>query len=75
MKRGAVLKVIGQALLARNTGGYSYNETEHADLVLKSLEDLDLIKPKHKKIITRTCMMGTPYEDTVNVDGWEIERD
>jgi hypothetical protein len=49
MKRKAVLKVIASALTQRNTGHYSYNETEHADLVLSDLEDLGIIKPKHKK--------------------------
>lgn len=73
MKRSAVLKVIARALTMRNTGHYSYNETEHANLVLKELEDLDLIKPKHKITIIRRDIELMPYEDTVTVEGWEKE--
>jgi hypothetical protein len=73
MKRSAVLKVIARALTMRNTGHYSYNETEHASLVLKELEDLDIIKPTHKKIIVRRDMELMPYDDTILVEGWEKE--
>jgi NhaP-type Na+/H+ and K+/H+ antiporter len=73
MKRNAVLKVIANALTKRNTGHYSYNETEHANLVLKELEDLDIIKPTHKKIVIRRDLELMPYEDTIIVDGWENE--
>lgn len=71
MKRSAVLKVIARALTMRNTGHYSYNETEHANLVLKELEDLDIIKPTHKRIVIRRDLELIPYEDTIVVDGWE----
>lgn len=71
MKRNAVLKVIASALTKRNTGHYSYNETEHANLVLKELEDLDIIKPTHKRIVIRRDLELIPYEDTIVVDGWE----
>jgi hypothetical protein len=73
MKRSAVLKVIARALTMRNTGHYSYNETEHADLVLKELEDLGLIKPTHKVTITRRDIELMPYEDIIEVDGWGKE--
>jgi len=73
MKRSAVLKVIANALTKRNTGHYSYNETEHASLVLKELEDLDIIKPTHKKWVTRRDIELMPYEDVIVVEGWEDE--
>lgn len=73
MKRSAVLKVIANALTKRNTGHYSYNETEHASLVLKELEDLDIIKPTHKRWVTRRDIELIPYEDVIIVEGWEDE--
>jgi hypothetical protein len=73
MKRKAVLKVIASALTKRNTGHYSYNETEHADLVLSELEDLGIIKPKHKKIVVRRDIELMPYDDILEVEGWEEE--
>jgi hypothetical protein len=73
MKRSAVLKVIARALNMRNTGHYSYNETEHANLVLSELEDLDLIKPTHKITITVRDIELMPYEETIEVSGWDEE--
>jgi uncharacterized protein YqeY len=73
MKRTAVLKVIARALTQRNTGHYSYNEQEHADLVLNELEDLDIIRPTHKKKVVRRDLELIPYEDTITVEGWEDE--
>ena len=73
MKRDAVLKVIASILTQRNTSHYSYNEKEHANLVLKELEDLDIIKPTHKKKVIRRDLELIPYEDTIIVDGWEDE--
>lgn len=73
MKRSAVLKIIANALTMRNTGHYSYNETEHADMVLRNLEDLDILKPTHKKTIVRRDMELMPYDDTILVEGWEKE--
>lgn len=74
MKRSAVLKVIAKALTMRNTGHYSYNEKEHANLVLKELEDLDIIKPTHKKWISKKDIELMPYEETITVEGWEDEN-
>lgn len=73
MKRSAVLKVIARALTMRNTGHYSYNEMEHADLVLKELEDLDIVKPTHNKIVVRRDLELIPYDDTIVIEGWESE--
>lgn len=74
MKRSAVLKVIASTLTMRNTGHYLYHEKEHADLVLKELEDLDIIKPTHKKRIRKRDIELMPYEETVVVEGWEDEN-
>jgi hypothetical protein len=73
MKRSTLAKLIAPILTQRNTGHYSYNELEHAQMIIKQLEEFDLLKPTHKKTITRMCMMGTPYEDTITVEGWEKE--
>ena len=73
MKRSVVLKVIARALTMRNTGHYSYNEIEHADLVLKELEDLDIVKPTHNKIVVRRDVELIPYDDTIVIEGWESE--
>lgn len=73
MKRSAVLKVIAGALTKRNTGHYSYNETEHANLVLRELENLNIVKPMHNKTVIRRDLELIPYEDTILIEGWEDE--
>jgi len=73
MKRSTLARLIAPILSQRNTGHYSYDALDHAYLIIKQLEEFDLLKPSHKKTITRMCMMGTPYEDTVIVEGWEEE--
>lgn len=73
MKRSTLAKLIAPILSQRNTGHYSYDALAHAILVINQLEEFDLLKPTHKKTITRMCMMGTPYEDTITVEGWDEE--
>jgi hypothetical protein len=73
MKRTAVLELIATVLNQRNTGHYFYNEMEHADLVLRKLEDLDIIKPTHQRTVIRRDFELIPYEDMVVVSGWESE--
>jgi hypothetical protein len=46
---------------------------EHADLVLRKLEDLDIIKPTHQRTVIRRDFELIPYEDMVVVSGWESE--
>jgi hypothetical protein len=75
VKRSTVLKLIAPILQSRNTSHYSYDTLVHADLILKQLEDLNLIKPTHKKVVERMCMMGTPYDDYVTVEGWQNEEE
>jgi hypothetical protein len=44
-----------------------------AELTIKQLEELDILKPKHKKTITKRDIELMPYEDTIIVEGWENE--
>ena len=73
MKRDLVVRLMASEISSRNTGHYSYNELEHASDVLKVLEGLGIIKPKHRIKITRRDIEGMPYEDEIEVDGWGKE--
>lgn len=73
MKRSDAIKIISRALTKYNTGAPWYNEGQHAGEVLSLLEELNLIKPTHKKTIIRRDFELIPYEDIIVVDGWEKE--
>lgn len=73
MKRSQVIESLKTALTKYNTGTPWYDETRHAEEVLKMLEELNLIKCTHQKEVTRMCMMGTPYVETITEEGWEKE--
>lgn len=73
MKRSDAIKIISRALTKYNTGTPWYNEGQHAGEVLSLLEELNLIKPTHKKTIIRRDLELIPYEDIIVVDGWEKE--
>lgn len=75
MKKSTVLNIIKQKLRKYNSGHYSYDETKHAEEILKVLEETNLIKPMHKKTIYRKDIECMSYEDTVIVEGWEKEGD
>lgn len=65
MKRNDVVKLLCPILNSDTS------PTVKAELILKQLDELCLLKPNHKKEITRMCIMGTPYQDTIEVEGWE----
>lgn len=73
MKRSLVVKLLASEISRHNTGHYSYNEIAHADRVLKFMEQLGIVKPTHKLVITRRDIELMPYEDTIEVPGWDKE--
>ena len=73
MKRDLVVKLIASTLTKYNNNHPSYNETQHASEVLKIVESLGIVKPKHRIKITRRDIEGMPYEDEIEVDGWSKE--
>ena len=73
MKRSKVIETLKTALKKYNTSTPLYDEARHAEEVLKMLEELNLIKCTHQKEVTRMCMMGTPYVETITAEGWEDE--
>jgi hypothetical protein len=44
-----------------------------AELTINQLEELDMLKPKHKRTVNLKDIELMPYEDTVIVEGWENE--
>ena len=44
-----------------------------AELIIKQLEELNLLKPTHKKIRILRDIENMPYEDEITVPGWENE--
>jgi hypothetical protein len=73
MKRSLVVKLLANEIRNQNTGHYSYNETLHANEVLKFMEQLGIVKPTRKVTVTRRDIELMPYEDTIEVTGWEEE--
>jgi hypothetical protein len=63
MKRSEVLNLVTSLV----------GEKANAELVVSQLEKLKLLKPTHKKIVTRRDIECMPYEDYVTVEGWEEE--
>lgn len=73
MKRSTLVKLLATEISRRNTGHYSYNETIHANEVLSFMEELGVIKPTHKVTVTKRDIELMPYEETIEVDGWDKE--
>jgi hypothetical protein len=73
MKRSEVIQILRTAVSKYNTGTPWYDEVRHAEEVLKILEERNLIKCTHQKEVTRMCMMGTLYVETITAEGWEDE--
>ena len=63
MKRSKLVK-----LLAPIVGGIV-----RAELTINQLEELRLLNPTHLKKIIRRDIELMPYEDTIEVTGWEEE--
>jgi cobyrinic acid a,c-diamide synthase len=73
MKRSLAVQLLANVISNRNTGHYSYNETEHANEVLILLESLGLVQPTHKVTVTKRDIELMPYEETVTLPGWDKE--
>ena len=73
MKRSYMITMLSNIIKNRNTGHYSYNEKEHAEEVLRFMENVGILKPTHKKKITRRDIELMPYEELVVADGWDDE--
>jgi|688.fasta_scaffold265711_3 hypothetical protein len=63
MKRSELVKI-----LAPIVGGIV-----RAELAINQLEELDMLKPKHKITVNLKDLELMPYEDTIVVEGWENE--
>jgi hypothetical protein len=68
MKRSTLIKLLAPIISQKNTP-----VSVSAELIIKQLEELNLLKPTHKKTIVRRDLELIPYEDTITVDGWEKE--
>jgi hypothetical protein len=73
MKRSTAIELLSMVIRRHNTGHYSYNEKKHAEEVLAFMEELNLVKPTHKKTKVLRDIENMPYEDEVTVAGWENE--
>lgn len=71
MKRDAVVKLIANEIQKRNNTHPSYDATNHASDILKLLENFSLVRAKHFVKVTRKDIEGMPYEEEVEVSGWE----
>jgi hypothetical protein len=45
MKRSIMLEIIEKRLRMRNSGHYSYNSAEHAELILQAIESAGMLPP------------------------------
>jgi hypothetical protein len=69
MKRDYVIKLIVPIISANGPG----DSISTANLILKLLDELGILNPKHKITITRKDIECMPYEDTIEVLGWDKE--
>lgn len=73
MKKSTVIGILEHTLKKYNNGTPWYNESIHAREILDVLDQIGLLKPTHKVVVVRKDIENMPYEDTVNVVGWEKE--
>lgn len=69
MKKSDLVKLIVPLISANGPG----DSVSTANLILKRLDELRILNPKHKVSITRLDIEAMPYEDFVEVSGWEKE--
>ncbi len=69
MKRSYVIKLILPIISANKSG----DSMSTANLILKQLDELGVLNPKHKVTVTRRDIELMPYEDTIEVSGWDKE--
>jgi hypothetical protein len=78
MKRSQAISKIASTLINyRTADSYLLITREYAlevaETILTIQEELGIIKPTHKKTIIRRDIEAMPYEDFVEVSGWEKE--
>jgi len=73
MKKSTVIKLLAPIMTGQNNRHPSYDVETQATYLLQKLEELGILKPKHRKLIVRKDIECMPYEDLVEVDGWEQE--
>jgi hypothetical protein len=67
VKRSTLIKLLSPIVIK------SVSPSVTAELSINQLEELDLLKPTHKKIRILRDIENMPYEDEVVVSGWENE--
>lgn len=73
MKRNTIVKMLAAEIVDSHDGQYSNSDLQRASNALRLLEEFGIVKPKHKVSITRLDIEAMPYEDFVEVSGWEKE--
>lgn len=68
MKRSTLVKLLAPILSRKDTP-----VTISAELVINQLEELKLLAPTHKVLVTKKDIELMPYEEEVLVSGWENE--
>jgi hypothetical protein len=69
MKRSDVIKLIVPIISANGPG----DSVGTANLILKQLDELRILNPKHKVTVTRRDVELMPYEEKIEVPGWDKE--
>lgn len=62
MKRSMMVEIIANRLNARNSGHYSYDAKEHAELVLKAIEDAGMLPPNIHRCMSHDCEHTQEYK-------------
>lgn len=69
MKRSDVIKLILPIISTRVPG----DSISTANLILNQLDELGILNPKHNVTVTKRDIELMPYEDIVEVPGWDKE--
>lgn len=67
MKRSDLIKLLCPIVFK------SVSPSVTAELIIKQLEELDLLKPTHVRVRVLRDIENMPYEDEIIVPGWESE--
>lgn len=67
MKRNDLIKLLCPIVLK------SVSPSVTAELIIKRLEELNLLSPTHKVSVTKKDIELMPYEIEVSLQGWEDE--
>lgn len=73
MKKSTVIDMLRLNLDRHNNSTPWYNSKKHAEEILNLLEEFDLLKPKHKQTKILYDIENMPYEELIDVKGWQPE--